>query len=395
MFHPSLICCLLAASWASLAHACSRVVYSDFEGHRFVGRSLDIWGTTADEGTTVVLGLPAGQTRQIASNVPQTWTSKYGSVVFATDGAYVDGRNTEGLSGSLMITHSSQKKIDFLHGTTPPSVPANFWLLYMLDTFATVDEAVALFCNNASVPHALKLQLIKGGELAQYNTTHDPDLYRRPETLMLSDWAGEAVVIEYGDQNITCNSASPAIAALTESPSFERQEVIRKQHTAGNHSYPVPLPGGSLGRDRIARLAVYSHVYGSDRLGPRRNESTPTSVGRTAAMVRAVSVPWGVSVAPTGPVATDAGPGGLPTHWRVYTTFADKLVFYEDAFSPRSFWLNMALLNLAPGAPALRLDLGREDWWERVGDMTAKFVPATLVNGFLEGFGFGAGSYAD
>lgn len=64
-----------------------------------------------------------------------------------------------------------------------------------------------------------------------------------------------------------------------------------------------------------------------------------------------------------------------PTLWRMFTDTLDKIVFYESATSPMSFWYDVSEFNLTEGAQVTKLSLVDVPWRKRVGDVTDKFEP--------------------
>lgn len=69
------------------------------------------------------------------------WTSRYGSVVTAGyDIGVTDGMNEKGLVANLLFLSESSYKRD---GDNRPVMGISIWTQYVLDNFATVEEAVA------------------------------------------------------------------------------------------------------------------------------------------------------------------------------------------------------------------------------------------------------------
>ncbi len=122
---------------APIAEACTRFVYHGTNNQVMTARSMD-W--KVDVATNLWI-FPRGMKRsgEAGKNSIQ-WTSKYGSVIASGyDISTTDGLNEAGLSvGALWLVESEYPKYD---GTTPGlSIAA--WAQYVLDNFATVDEAV-------------------------------------------------------------------------------------------------------------------------------------------------------------------------------------------------------------------------------------------------------------
>ncbi|WP_420392379.1 linear amide C-N hydrolase [Acuticoccus sp.] len=121
------------------AEACSRALYIGEDGTNVTVRSMD-W---RNEPSTDLWVFPRGLERRGAvGDRSLTWTSRYGSVVAsAFDAAAVDGLNEEGLAANLLyLTGSDYPDLDAHEGD---AVAVSAWTQYMLEMFATVDEAVA------------------------------------------------------------------------------------------------------------------------------------------------------------------------------------------------------------------------------------------------------------
>ncbi len=69
------------------------------------------------------------------------WTSRYGSVAIYADNVFpMDGMNEKGLAGhTLFYMNGSQQQQD---NRDKPVLESRAWLSYILDNYATVDEAV-------------------------------------------------------------------------------------------------------------------------------------------------------------------------------------------------------------------------------------------------------------
>ena len=122
---------------------CTRVVYSGKNGMVVTGRSMD-WKTEMHSNLWV---FPKGMERngETGANSLQ-WTSKYGSVVTsAFEIASTDGMNEKGLVANLLWLPETEYPV---RDQSKPGLAITAWVQYMLDNFATVDEAVAFIDEN-------------------------------------------------------------------------------------------------------------------------------------------------------------------------------------------------------------------------------------------------------
>ena len=118
--------------------ACTRVVYQGKVNTVLTARSMD-W---KEDTRTNLWIFPRGMKRngEIGKN-PLEWTSKYGSVVAsAYDICSTDGMNEKGLVANLLwLAESEYPQWD----GKKPGLSIAAWVQYILDNFATVDEAVS------------------------------------------------------------------------------------------------------------------------------------------------------------------------------------------------------------------------------------------------------------
>ena len=119
------------------AEACTRAVYLGPGGMTVTGRTMD-W---CEDPLTNLYIFPRGTQRR-GANTDNTvfWTSKYGSLSAAGyDIGVADGMNEAGLVASLLFLPESVYERP---GDTRPVMGLSIWTQYVLDNFATVDEAV-------------------------------------------------------------------------------------------------------------------------------------------------------------------------------------------------------------------------------------------------------------
>ena len=122
---------------------CTRVVYSGKNGMVVTGRSMD-WKTEMHSNLWV---FPKGMERNGETGANSLkWTSKYGSVVTsAFEIASTDGMNEKGLVANLLWLPETEYPV---RDQSKPGLAITAWVQYMLDNFATVDEAVAFIDEN-------------------------------------------------------------------------------------------------------------------------------------------------------------------------------------------------------------------------------------------------------
>lgn len=118
--------------------ACTRVVYQGVNNMIITGRTMD-WKEDTRSNLWI---FPRGMERNgEVGKDPMRWKSKYGSVVTsAYDICSTDGMNEKGLVANLLwLAESTYPQWN----GERPALSIAAWVQYMLDNFATVDEAVA------------------------------------------------------------------------------------------------------------------------------------------------------------------------------------------------------------------------------------------------------------
>ena len=129
---------ITAGAQLNSTEACTRVVYQGKDNTVLTARSMD-WKEDTRSNLWI---FPRGMKRngEIGKN-PLEWTSKYGSVVAsAYDICSTDGMNEKGLVANLLwLAESEYPQWD----GKKPGLSIAAWVQYILDNFATVDEAVS------------------------------------------------------------------------------------------------------------------------------------------------------------------------------------------------------------------------------------------------------------
>ena len=279
---------ILSVAALSRTDACTRVVYNGLDGTVMTARSMD-W---KEDPYTNLWIFPRGMSRSgETGNNSVHWTSKYGSVVAsAYEICSTDGMNEKGLVANLLwLAESEYPKWD----GQKPGLTIAAWVQYMLDNFATVDEAVAAVSKGGF--EVVSDQMPDGSRLA---TLH----------LSISDTTGDNAIFEYVGGKLNIHH-SKAYQVMTNSPVFDQQLALDDYwRTIGGTTF---LPGTSV--------------------------------------IRNCSVPLGIS--------TPGEPNISSTRWRTLSDQKSKIYFYESTFYPNIFWVDFKDVDFSPGAPVKMLDL--------------------------------------
>ena len=314
---------------------CSRVLFVGEDGLVITGRTMDWYTPTGSN----LWAMPAGIERHGATvENPFVWSATYGSLITTMyDKATCDGVNVAGLAANLLYLSSS---VYPRRDAAIPGMCISALTQYVLDSFATVAEAVAVL-NDA--PFQVTTTTVPGGESG---TAH----------LSLSDRSGDSAIIEFLDGAVVIHH-DPSYTVMTNDPPYAHQLALCAYFDeVGDGAF---LPGTERPSDRFVRA---SHYLG--RSAP--TSDLATGVAEVFSITRNVSVPM---VAPRSDE-----PNVAPTNWRTAIDHRELTYYFESTSQPNVFWVEVPNLDLAEGAPILRLKA--EDGPFRNGDTSSLFEPA-------------------
>lgn len=320
--HVWIAACFLAFSSLS-AVACTRAVYIGANGDVITGRSMD-W--KVDVGTNLWI-FPRGMHRDGAAG-PHSfeWTSKYGSVIATGyDISTTDGMNEKGLvANALWLVESEYPRPT----SSKPGLAVSVWVQYVLDNFATVQEAVDALTPD---PFVVVTDKVPGQD-------RDATLH-----FSISDATGDSAIVEYvaGKQVI---HHSRDYQVMTNSPTFDKQLAL-DEYWKGIGGTTV-LPGTNRAADRFARASFYINAI-------PKGEDPEIAVASVFSVIRNVSVPYGIT--------TPNEPNISSTRWRAVADQKRLIYFFESALTPNTFWIDLKDVDFSPQTGKVKkLDLGKD-----------------------------------
>ncbi len=313
---------LIAGMLTTYTQACTRVVYLGKNGMVVTGRTMD-WKEDLKSNIYV---FPRGIERAGADKGNTIhWKSKYGSVITAGyDIGTSDGMNEKGLVANLLYLAESDY---YRPNDTRPVMGISIWTQYVLDNFATVDEAVK--------------ELSK--ETFRIDAPDMPNGARSTLHLAISDASGNSAIFEYIKGKLIIHEGKE-YQVMTNSPSYEQQITLNNywKQIGGL----VMLPGTNRAVDRFVRASFYINVI-------PQTDNQREAVAGVFSVIRNVSVPLGISV--------PAQPNISSTRWRTVADQKNKVYFFESTMTPNVFWINMKDLDFSAGAPIKKLNLANGD----------------------------------
>lgn len=320
--------------------ACTRAMYVGPGDMVITTRSNDWLGSQKSNLWLYPRGM-----KRVGDKAPDamTWTSKYGSITVAGwDIATVDGMNEKGLSANgLYLAESDYGKPAPGDRRKPMSLTA--WVQYALDNFATVAEAVDALRQEPFYIIALSLP----GGLA--GVAH----------LSISDPSGDSAIFEYVGGKLVIHHGKQ-YKVMTNSPTFDKQLGLNGYwEEVGGQTF---LPGTNRASDRFVRASYYMQTV-------KKPDDANEALATALSVIRSVSVPVGIT--------TPGQPNIASTQWRTMSDQRNKVYFFESAFSPYLFWVDLNKLDFSAGGAVRKLGLT---------DQSVLLVDGKFVSGEVSGY---------
>jgi penicillin V acylase-like amidase (Ntn superfamily) len=264
------------------------------------------------------------------------WTSRFGSVVASVyEAGTADGMNERGLVANLLFLVESEYPI--ANDDTRPQMSIAAWTQYVLDNFATVDEAVADMRKEAFRPVAVTAPNGVEGKIH----------------MSISDATGDSAIFEYIAGKLVIHHGRQ-YQVMTNSPSYDQQLALNEywKQIGGT----VMLPGTNRAADRFARASFYINAA-------QQSADSREAVAAVFSVMRNVSVPRGIS--------TPGQPNISSTIWRTVADQKNKVYFFESTFSPSLVWVRLNRIDFKAGSQVRKLTL--HDNPDLSGDQTDGF----------------------
>jgi choloylglycine hydrolase len=326
-------------------HACTRTLFVGQDGTVITGRNMD-WAE--DMGSNLWV-YPSGMAHDGAAG-PRSihWTSKYGSLtVSGYDVGTADGMNEKGLAGNLLYLAESQ--YGNAADSKSPLLSISLWLQYVLDNFATVDEAVSAL---KAEPFQVVAPVLPNGVPASLH-------------LSISDRNGDSAIFEYVKGQLTIHHGKQ-YKVMTNSPIYEMQ-LADNAYWKGVGGLNF-LPGSNRASDRFARASFFidsvpKTVAANYIKGVPDQKFEYQAVAEVLSIQRAVSVPLGLT--------TPNQPNISSTIWRTAADQTNLIYYFDSATRPNTFWVVLSKLNFKPGTPVMKLTIANGEVF--AGQVSDKF----------------------
>ncbi|AFZ46185.1 penicillin amidase [Cyanobacterium stanieri PCC 7202] len=316
--------------------ACTRAVYHGKDDLVITGRTMD-WLTEMDSN---LWAFPRGIERSgLAGEKSLKWTSKYGSVgVGVWDIGIADGMNEMGLVANMLYLTETEFPTPSANDPRK-AISLSLWVQYVLDNFATVEEAVRAMEKDEF--YVIPMQSPDGKE----GTVH----------LSISDATGDSAIFEYLEGKLVIHHSSD-YQVMTNSPPFDQQLALNGywQNIGGT----TMLPGTNRPSDRFVRASFYINAV-------PKTADPAEGIANVFSVMRNASVPLGIS--------TPERPEISSTIWRTVADQKNRRYFFESTRQPNVFWVDMAKLDFSSQSPVKKLNL--VDGEVFAGETSALFEP--------------------
>ena len=312
---------LLGAFSPEAATSCSRVLSNSNGKAVVVGRTMDLY---LDDKAAMVLrprGLKAGGFVSASVQNVKRWQVRHGSVgVMSVGTVLADGLNERGLNVNLLYLSGSN------YGARQSGKPAisNLRMAeFVLDNFATVDEAIAGLAE---------VQVVSDRILDRDWGLH----------LSLADRSGNSAVVEYIDGRMVVHQGNQT-RVMTNEPALAWQLNNLKRYRPFGGS--LPLPGDVDPASRFVRASTFLSTL------PKASSISEAEANLYGVM-KNVAVPAGAEDY-SGSKAEDS----WDTLWTVIANLDQGSYAFQLARNPYPVWVELSKLNFSSGGPMRVLDV--------------------------------------
>jgi choloylglycine hydrolase len=242
---------------------------------------------------------------------------------------------------------------------TPPTgkkvISISTWAQYILDNFPTVADAVAVLAKEEFQVQTLVLPTGKAANMH----------------LSLSDATGDSAIMEYVKGKLVIHHGKQ-YRVMTNSPTYDKQLAIQEYWKEAG-GLMGSLPGTPRAADRFARALVFLDSIPTEAKaqyisGVPQQKFQFQAMMSVLSVMRSVGTPLGIDV--------ENQPWVSSTIWRTVSDSTNRVVLFDSAMAPATFWVRLEDLDLKPGAPVKKLELAGGKTYN--GNAADKFIEAKL-----------------
>ena len=229
------------------------------------------------------------------------------------------------------------------------------WAQYVLDNFATVAEVLS---DLQKEEFRVQTVVLPTGRPANMH-------------LAISDATGDSAIFEYVNGELVIHHGKQ-YKVLTNSPTYDQQLAIM-EYWKDEGGLSKSLPGTSRAADRFVRASFLAGAIPTET-SPKYISGSPQQKFQYQAAMSVLSVMRSVGT-PLG-YSLDDEPWVSSTIWRTVSDSTNRVVMFDSAMTPSTFWVRLDDLDLKPGAPVKKPELVGGKTYS--GNATDKFIDAKM-----------------
>lgn len=317
------------------ASACTRAFLNIYPGYMVSARNLDFFGPV--DPSLVITPQGIEHPGSDGTNALH-WKTRFGSVVIYADGVFpMDGMNEKGLAGHTQY-YTNGVKAQQDH-QDKPELDSRAWLSYLLDNYATVNDAV------------------KGLEQVRLVAKKLPiDYASDTKHIALEDATGDSAIIEIdnGKVNIYHNRQ---YRVMTNPPSYDQQ---LKNWATFQDADTDHIPGTQSAEDRFVRTSI-------DLKNVPQPDSKSQAQGFIMSVINTAAFPINYPDAADPMVKSITAAyasysrypqenKGTATYWTTLADISHGEYHFKSVFAPSDVMVNLKAINFAVGQPVKRID---------------------------------------
>lgn len=317
------------------ANACTRAFLNTYPGYLVSARNLDFFGPV--DPSLIITPQGIEHTGSEGADALH-WKTRYGSVVIYADGVFpMDGINEKGLAGHTQYyTHGRQVQQDH---QDKPELDSRAWLSYLLDNYATVDEAVQGLQNVRLVAKKMPIDYAS-------DTKH----------IALEDRTGDSAIVEIDNGKVHIYH-NRRYQVMTNPPSYDQQlkNLAAFQSVDASH-----IPGTQSAEDRFVRASI-----GLKNIP--QPDSKAQAQGFVLSVINNTAFPINYPDA-SDPMVRDITDAyaryskypqenkGVATYWTTLADLSHGEYHFKSVFAPSDVMVNLKAINFSVGQPVKRID---------------------------------------
>jgi len=358
--------CLLAGmGMATDAVACTRIFWNTNPDLMIVGRNEDY--VTASHPTFVAT--PRGIKRWSTADKDKrskaiNWTVKYGNVAsYANNRFPNDGMNEAGLTARTLFYVDGDPNETVAPDSKKKELDEDHWVSFVLDSFATVADAVEAIRNQV---HVVSVVGKKGSGFS----------YATPKHLAMADATGDSAIVEIQKGKVKIFHG-PEYRILTNPPAYQKElENAAKYKNVTQDKLPVSWSAS----DRFVRSDFFLR-----HLPKPRDNDAPTAYGFMYSALATSMMPAGLPAPAEDKavvkklVATLKDPnetyGGAATYFQTLSDLTNKHYRFKSLIAPSDVYFDFKGYDFAEGQPVRlikRIDRYAQQGWS--GDVRPHLV---------------------